>query len=334
MKCAVLVVSGRPMLVGDRLGAIDALVASWLPGSEGAGVADVVFGERPFTGRLPMTWMRSMAQLPVNVGDAAYDPQFPFGWGLRTDSAKARLEAARAMGVTALDRLLGAPVFNADGSVALGAAVLLELRRIAPELESAPWAAADLVVSVARDLAQAAMLRDGIAAATSALSADAEHALYVSDMSAAIAKLSEIALTTTVVSGSVGGTVSPTLSLALGAPIEFGTFTPAVAREYNATTTANVISSAGDAALSVSDSGPFPGRLVNGAFALASPLQARDDGAFAALGASPLALHAWTGPVANEVRTLQFRQQIGASDPLRTGRYSKTLTFPLSTTQP
>ncbi|MFR0357016.1 glycoside hydrolase family 3 N-terminal domain-containing protein [Streptomyces sediminimaris] len=84
MKCAVLIVSGRPQLIGDRLGEIDALVASWLPGTEGEGVADVLYGRRPFTGRLPVTWPRSEAQLPINVGDASYDPQFPYGWGLTT----------------------------------------------------------------------------------------------------------------------------------------------------------------------------------------------------------------------------------------------------------
>ncbi|MFG2951782.1 glycoside hydrolase family 3 protein [Streptomyces adustus] len=84
MKCAVLIVSGRPQLIGDRLGDIDALVASWLPGTEGAGVADVLYGKRPFTGQLPVTWPRSEAQLPINVGDSAYDPQFPYGWGLTT----------------------------------------------------------------------------------------------------------------------------------------------------------------------------------------------------------------------------------------------------------
>ncbi|MES4892568.1 glycoside hydrolase family 3 N-terminal domain-containing protein [Streptomyces sp. NPDC096012] len=84
MKCAVLVVSGRPQLIGDRLDGIDALVASWLPGTEGEGVADVLYGRRPFTGRLPVTWPRSEAQLPINVGDASYDPQFPYGWGLTT----------------------------------------------------------------------------------------------------------------------------------------------------------------------------------------------------------------------------------------------------------
>ncbi|GAA3148306.1 hypothetical protein GCM10010521_39620 [Streptomyces rameus] len=84
MKCVVLTVSGRPQLLGDRLGEIDALVASWLPGTEGDGVADVLYGRRPFTGQLPVTWPKSQAQLPINVGDTAYDPQFPYGWGLTT----------------------------------------------------------------------------------------------------------------------------------------------------------------------------------------------------------------------------------------------------------
>ncbi|MFJ7074560.1 glycoside hydrolase family 3 protein [Streptomyces sp. NPDC098781] len=85
MKCAVLIVSGRPQLIDDdRLSGIDALVASWLPGTEGDGVADVLYGKRPFTGQLPVTWPRSEAQLPINVGDASYDPRYPYGWGLTT----------------------------------------------------------------------------------------------------------------------------------------------------------------------------------------------------------------------------------------------------------
>ncbi|MFI1934771.1 glycoside hydrolase family 3 N-terminal domain-containing protein [Streptomyces sp. NPDC020330] len=84
MECAVLIVSGRPQLIGDRLGKIDALVASWLPGSEGDGVADVLYGRRAFTGQSPVSWPKSQAQLPINVGDTVYDPQFPYGWGLTT----------------------------------------------------------------------------------------------------------------------------------------------------------------------------------------------------------------------------------------------------------
>lgn len=83
--CTVLVVSGRPMILPPAIvQQSDALVASWLPGSEGAGVADVLFGRRSFTGRLPLTWPRTLEQEPINVGDAEYDPLFAFGHGLRT----------------------------------------------------------------------------------------------------------------------------------------------------------------------------------------------------------------------------------------------------------
>ncbi|KUO07583.1 glycoside hydrolase family 3 protein [Streptomyces sp. DSM 15324] len=102
MKCVVLIVSGRPQLIGDRLGSIDALVASWLPGTEGAGVADVLYGRRPFTGRLPVTWPRSQDQLPINVGDPVYDPQYPYGWGLTT------LKKTPGGGLAALHRLADA----------------------------------------------------------------------------------------------------------------------------------------------------------------------------------------------------------------------------------
>ena len=314
MKCAVLVVSGRPQLVADKLDRIDALVASWLPGSEGAGVADPLFGDTPYTGRLPMTWPKSMAQLPINVGDASYDPQFPYGWGLRTDPARARLVAAQAAGVTGLDGVLAADVWNADGSVKNGVAVLSALAGAS----GGTWAGQDQAVSVARDLAQAAMVRDGITAAKSALSADAEHALYSNDMHTAIVKLSQIAVTSSSADGGVGGTVAPTLSLTLGAPASFGAFVPGAERDYTASTTANVISTAGDATLSVSD----PGHMSNGAFTLPSPLEVSFSKA------------SWTAPVSNDPVTIAFKQHIGANDALRTGTYSKTLTFTLSTTQP
>jgi beta-glucosidase len=84
-KCVVLVVSGRPQVIPPaQLSKIDALVASWLPGSQGEGVADVLFGKRPFTGKLSHTWPRSADQEPINIGDRSYNPLYPFGWGLRT----------------------------------------------------------------------------------------------------------------------------------------------------------------------------------------------------------------------------------------------------------
>jgi beta-glucosidase len=82
--CVVLDVAGRPQIVTDALPKADAFVMSWLPGSEGAGVADVLFGTRPFTGTLPVSWPRSEAQEPINVGDRDYHPLFPYGFGLTT----------------------------------------------------------------------------------------------------------------------------------------------------------------------------------------------------------------------------------------------------------
>jgi Zn-dependent M28 family amino/carboxypeptidase len=152
-----------------------------------------------------------------------------------------------------------------------------------------------------------------------------------------------ITLSLTSASGEVGGVVPATLALTVGAPASFGAFMPGVARDYFASTTANVISTAGDAVLSVADtSSTATGHLVNGAFALPRPLEARARNsvttgtAYNNVGSavSPLNLLAYDGPISNDPVSLQFRQAIGATDPLRTGTYSKTLTFTLSTTTP
>ncbi len=138
--------------------------------------------------------------------------------------------------------------------------------------------------------------------------------------------------------GSVGGSVGATLSLTLGAPATFGPFTPGVANDYTASTTATVISTAGDATLSVADpSSTNTGHLVNGTFALPQVLQANaKSGAFAPVGgsASPTALLSYSAPVSNDVVPIGFKQSVGANDALRTGTYSKTLTYTLSTTTP
>ncbi|HSD28111.1 MAG TPA: glycoside hydrolase family 3 N-terminal domain-containing protein, partial [Vicinamibacteria bacterium] len=78
----VVLVSGRPLILGDVLRMADAIVAAWLPGTEGAGVADVLFGDHAPTGRLNHSWPRSMSQVPLNVGDDGYDPLFAYGHGL------------------------------------------------------------------------------------------------------------------------------------------------------------------------------------------------------------------------------------------------------------
>ncbi|KAL3518739.1 hypothetical protein ACH5RR_021328 [Cinchona calisaya] len=84
VKCVVVLISGRPLVIEPYLSKIDALVAAWLPGSEGQGVADVLFGDFGFTGKLARTWFKRVDQLPMNFGDPNYDPLFPFGFGLET----------------------------------------------------------------------------------------------------------------------------------------------------------------------------------------------------------------------------------------------------------
>jgi hypothetical protein len=120
------------------------------------------------------------------------------------------------------------------------------------------------------------------------------------------------------VPGDVGGTVPATLSLTLGPAASFGAFTPGVSRDYTATQLADVVSTAGDATLAVSD----PGHLSNGAFTLADPLQVS------------FSKRTWSAPVSHDPVTITFAQHIGANDPLRTGSYTKTLTFTLSTANP
>jgi beta-glucosidase len=81
----VILVSGRPMILGPALESADALIAAWLPGTEGQGVTDIIFGNYRPTGKLSVSWPRSMEQIPINAGDTDYNPQFPYGFGLTYD---------------------------------------------------------------------------------------------------------------------------------------------------------------------------------------------------------------------------------------------------------
>ncbi|APE25933.1 MULTISPECIES: glycoside hydrolase family 3 protein [Streptomyces] len=165
MPCAVLVVSGRPQLIGDRLPAVDALVASWLPGTEGDGVADVLYGRRPFTGQLPVSWPRSEAQLPLNVGDSRYDPQYPYGWGLTT------LTPVPSGGEPALSALRIA-----------GKALQAVGRGGSPEGRK--------LVAAARQIVQK-KIGQNVTEATAKPFADADHLLLTGDLAGAIGKLTE-----------------------------------------------------------------------------------------------------------------------------------------------
>jgi hypothetical protein len=142
------------------------------------------------------------------------------------------------------------------------------------------------------------------------------------------------------VDGTVNGSVPATLALTVTPSASLGTFIPGLADDYETTLGAGVTSTGGDAALAVTDnSATAPGRLVNGAFSLARPLQLSavgggTAGPAGALSASPLTLMTYGGPISNDAVTVNVLQQIAANDPLRTGTYSKTLTFTLSTTTP
>jgi hypothetical protein len=147
--------------------------------------------------------------------------------------------------------------------------------------------------------------------------------------------------------GGAGGQTPATLTLDLTAASAFSPFIPGVDRAYTTTATARVVSTALDATLSVADAATTDtGHLVNGTFALPQVLQigaAKPDAngttpppaTFANVGgsASPTMLLTYDGPVV-ETDTLTFKQTIGSTEALRTGAYSKTLTFTLSTMNP
>jgi len=88
IPAVIVFLSGRPLYVTPEINAAQAFVAAWLPGSEGGGIADVLFRkpdgtlQYDFRGRLSFSWPRSPDQTPLNVGDANYNPLFPFGYGL------------------------------------------------------------------------------------------------------------------------------------------------------------------------------------------------------------------------------------------------------------
>lgn len=82
LKTVVVLIAGRPMILDPILSYADAIVVAWLPGSEGAGITDILFGDAHPSGKLPQTWPRSMAQIPINDGDSNYDPLYAYGYGL------------------------------------------------------------------------------------------------------------------------------------------------------------------------------------------------------------------------------------------------------------
>ncbi|MGH3415322.1 MAG: glycoside hydrolase family 3 protein, partial [Actinocrinis sp.] len=214
MTCVVLVVSGRPMNLAPIQSESNAIVASWLPGTEGAGVADTLFGRSPFTGRLPDTWSKQVDAntAPVDVGipstTGSYDPLYPYGWGLRTDSEKTRVTTVRdalakradlvgRLGATLLSALLaGKGTWNADGSLrnpVVGMTLIALASPAVTGTSATNEKNANLLVSVVRDLTQKAVTAGGPSAMakTAATTADAEHSLMSGDAVKAVAGLAK-----------------------------------------------------------------------------------------------------------------------------------------------
>ncbi len=89
VRTVVVLLSGRPMIITPTLEKSSAFVAAWLPGTEGQGVADVLFGDHAPTGKLGHSWPKNMDQVPINIGDKEYSPLFPYGFGLTYGTEKA-----------------------------------------------------------------------------------------------------------------------------------------------------------------------------------------------------------------------------------------------------
>ncbi|MBN2440654.1 MAG: glycoside hydrolase family 9 protein [Spirochaetales bacterium] len=117
----VITVSGRPLMISDRIGSWDAFIAAWWPGTEGQGVAEVLFGDYDFSGTLTVTWSKTISQIPQNNGDPGYDPLFAFGAGMTYGTATSAPTSPPE--ITPLPANLGD--VNNDGSIDIVDALLV-----------------------------------------------------------------------------------------------------------------------------------------------------------------------------------------------------------------
>jgi hypothetical protein len=356
----VVLNTGGPVLM-PWLGKVKGVLEMWYPGDQfGRSAAALLFGDATPNGRLPQTWPASESQGPgqtpssfagvlfpntttptawkqvfdegVLIGYRYYDangqtPLFPFGYGLSYTTFGYGPLSVAGHG----DGTYTASVKVTNTGATAGTEVPQLYVKYPGAAGEAPWnlKGFDKLTLNPGESKAVRFALDATTFRSYSESADAwervpgRFVLAVGGSSRHLRDQlpidpSQAGYSATNANGTVGGTVPATLSLTLGAPASFGAFTPGVAKDYTASTTATVISTAGDAALSVSD----PGHLINGTFALPSPL-----------GVS-IAPASWSAPVSNAAVAIGFTQHIGANDALRTGTYTKTLTFTLSTTTP
>ena len=373
----VVVLNTSSAVTMPWLNKVRSVLEVWYPGQEyGTALAKLLFGDVNPSGKLPLTfpasdqqgpWALGTDQFPGNgttvqysegifVGYRWYDknnvaPLFPFGYGLSyttfgfsnpTVGPRADGGVDVSFNVTNTGSRAGAEVpqvYVGPGPAVSGVQQAVRALGGSAKVTLAPGETKRVTVAVA-----ARAFQYWSTASHNWVTNLGARTIWAGDSSTNLPLTSTFTLGAngvfaTGASGAVGGSVPATLALTLGTPSTFGAFTPGSDKTYDTQTTATVISTAGDATLSVADpSSTAPGRLVNGTFALSEPLQARaNSGVFAPLSTTsnaPLALLTYTGPVSNDAVTIGFRQHIAASQPLRTGNYSKTLTFTLSTTTP
>ena len=119
IKVISVFISGRPLWLNREINASDAFIAAWLPGTQGAALADLIFSNKSgkaaydFSGKLPLSWPKYADQYEVNVGDADYDPLFPFGYGLSYAKPGKSVPTLNADAGDALDGLvMNTPLFK------------------------------------------------------------------------------------------------------------------------------------------------------------------------------------------------------------------------------
>lgn len=160
-KVVSLFLSGRPLWTNPEINGSDAFVAVWWPGSEGGGVADVLFRTKPeydFTGRLSFSWPASAVQTPLNRGDANYAPQFAYGYGLS-------YAVPQVVGVLTEESGLAADANGARGAVFVrGQAVAPWSMRFEDRMarrRGGSWGAGRCAGAFGEQCAGVALLRDG-----------------------------------------------------------------------------------------------------------------------------------------------------------------------------
>ncbi len=331
---------------------VSAVLETWYPGQQyGTALASLLFGDTNPSGKLPLTFPASDQQGPwgagtlqypgdgtdvfysegIDVGYRWYDaqhagPLFPFGYGLSytsfafskpTVTPRVDGSADVSFDITNTGTRAGADVaqvYVGPGPAIPGVQQAVRSLRGFDRVTLDPGQTKHETVTL-----DARSFQYWNSTGQNWTTDYGQRTLWVGDSSANLPLTATTApLAGTSQTGGVGGTVPAALSLSLGAAASFGAFAPGVDKTYTASTTADVLSTAGDATLSVSD----PGHLVNGAFSLPDPLQVT------------LSKSSWNAPVSHDPVTIGFSQHIGAGDALRTGAYSRTLTFTLSTTTP